>query len=64
MLGGIIMLKLIHKQKLLPFNWSIKKYYVLTVYGALIIWIIPALIFLLFSGSEGLKNSFNNYDYL
>ena len=64
MLGGIIMLKLFHKEKLLEIKWSSTKYYVYTIYGVLVIWIVPALILLLFNGDKSLKTLYSNYDVL
>lgn len=62
MIASILMSKYFQKTRLLSLNWSERKFYLYAIYGVLIIWIIPALMFLLFDGGLRLKVSYTNYD--
>ena len=64
LLASIIMLKYVQNKNLLTINWGNKKYYLYTVYGILIIWIIPGLILLIFYKDVTLKLIYDNYDFI
>jgi membrane protease YdiL (CAAX protease family) len=64
MIAGMIALKYIEKTRLLPLAWGYKKYYSRTIYAILIIWIIPALTFLLFASGARIKSIYSDFDVI
>ncbi len=62
MIASTIMLKYFQRSNLLPLIPTKKKYYFYTIYVVLIIWILPALLFLLFDAKLTLKMVLNNYE--
>ena len=64
MFASIIMLKYFHKKRLVSWDWSSKKYYLYAFYIVLLIWLIPALMWLIFDETLILKLIFQNYDII
>ena len=64
MLASIFMLKYFHKKRLLNWKWNSKKYYLYSFYIVLLIWLIPALVWLVFDETLILKSAFQSYDII
>ena len=60
--AGIISLKFILKKKTLTFKAGDQKYYSYAIYGAIILWILPAIIWFVFDKGVIFKTGFNYYD--
>ena len=61
-LASVISLKYFQKRKLLPMRWKFNKYYLYTIYAIIVIWILPALVYLFIKESFSFKSIFNFYE--
>lgn len=64
LLASIVTLKYIHKKKLLNIKWSEIKYYKYGLYFFFCIWLLPAIVWLLFDKSLHLNFALNNYNVI